>query len=523
MSAYLAEELCKLGIDDDAILEYCSGLLEDDTMDSEEKQEAIVGYLEAILEQDVTALVLQALALQSEAKTQRALETQKSAQMALSEALEKEKEELQRDAQSQVEKPKEMTLEERKQREKLIAVYEYRNAEIVERADGESEIVVRENKGAGAGGSGGGGAGGEEGILRNNNAQLVAEKEKLARDTSRTAHQKKALTLFEGICKGDRRALARGITLVESTRSDHRSDARELVSACARMPRPRSLRIGLTGTPGVGKSTFIEAFGMLLINKGHRVSVLAVDPSSARSGGSILGDKTRMQDLSVATDAYVRPSPSRGSLGGVARNTLDSIILTEASGFDICLVETVGVGQSETMVSDMVDMFILLLQPGSGDELQGVKRGIMELADLIIINKADGNLELPAKLTRAEITNALHLMIPRRKSWTPKCLRASAATGYNLERVWGSIEKYFEGLRESGEWDGLRAAQQEKWMWREVNHLLMGRINADEAVRAFAKSLEENVWSGEIPPGIAAERVVDKFLSSYILQKHEFK
>ncbi|KAJ1931730.1 hypothetical protein GGF37_007292, partial [Kickxella alabastrina] len=249
----------------------------------------------------------------------------------------------------------------------------------------------------------------------------------------------------------------------------------------------------------------------------------AVDPSSARSGGSILGDKTRMQDLSVATEAYVRPSPSRGSLGGVARNTLDSIILTEASGFDICLVETVGVGQSETMVSDMVDMFILLLQPGSGDELQGVKRGIMELADLIIINKADGNLELPAKLTRAEITNALHLMIPRRKSWTPKCLRASAATGYNLERVWGSIEKYFEGLRESGEWDGLRAAQQEKWMWREVNHLLMGRINADEAVRAFAKSLEENVRSGEIPPGIAAERVVDKFLSSYISQKHEFK
>ncbi|KAJ1937143.1 hypothetical protein GGF37_005325, partial [Kickxella alabastrina] len=224
MSAYLTEELCKLGVDDDAILEYCSGLLEDDTMDSEEKQEAIVGYLEAILEQDVTALVLQALALQSEAKTQRALETQKSAQMALSEALEKEKEELQRDAQSQVEKPKEMTLEERKQREKLIAAYEYHNAEIIERADGESEIV--------------------------------------------------ALALFEGIRKGDRRALARGITLVESTRSDHRSDARELVSACARMPRPRSLRIGLTGTPGVGKSTFIEAFGMLLINKGHRVSVL---------------------------------------------------------------------------------------------------------------------------------------------------------------------------------------------------------------------------------------------------------
>ncbi|KAJ1943333.1 hypothetical protein EC988_006259, partial [Linderina pennispora] len=274
-------------------------------------------------------------------------------------------------------------------------------------------------------------------------------------------------SLFEGIRNGDRASLARGITLVESTRRDHQKQARKLVSECIKLDRPRSLRIGLTGTPGVGKSTFIEKFGMMLINMGHRVSVLAVDPSSSRSGGSILGDKTRMQDLSVADGAYVRPSPNSGSLGGVARNTLDSIILTEAAGYDICLVETVGVGQSETMVADMVDMFILLLQPGSGDELQGVKRGIMELADLIIINKADGALEIPAKLTRTEITNALHLMIPRRKSWNPKVVRASAVTGFNLERVWSTIETYFKKLGESGEWDGLRAEQQEKWMWRE--------------------------------------------------------
>ncbi|KAJ1879808.1 hypothetical protein LPJ57_002630 [Coemansia sp. RSA 486] len=321
----------------------------------------------------------------------------------------------------------------------------------------------------------------------------------------------RALALFEGIVRGDRGSLSRGITLVESTRPDHRALARDLVSACARLQRPRSLRIGLTGTPGVGKSTFIEAFGMLLLDKGHR----AVDPSSSRSGGSILGDKTRMQDLSVAQNAYVRPSPSRGSLGGVARATMESIILTEASGYDICLVETVGVGQSETMVADMVDIFVLLLQPGSGDELQGVKRGIMELADLVIVNKADGALEIPAKLTRTEIANALHLMVPRRSSWSPKCIRASAVTGYNLDRVWSTIEKYFDGLRISGEWDKLRAGQQSKWMWREVHNLLMARINHDPGTRGFADTMAVNVADGSVPPGVAAEQIVDRFLDSH--------
>ncbi|KAJ1891554.1 hypothetical protein LPJ81_005724, partial [Coemansia sp. IMI 209127] len=274
--------------------------------------------------------------------------------------------------------------------------------------------------------------------------------------------------LFEGIKEGDRGSLSRGITLVESTRSDHREQARELVAACAQVAQPtRAMRIGLTGTPGVGKSTFIEAFGMMLVNKGHRVSVLAVDPSSKRSGGSVLGDKTRMQELSVAGGAYVRPSPSRGTLGGVARNTLDSIILAEASGYNVCLVETVGVGQSETMVSEMVDMFILLMQPGSGDELQGVKRGIMELADLVVINKADGALASAARQTRTHIMNALHLMVPRKATWTPKAIRASAVTGHNLDRVWDSIQRYFNVLDESGEWDALRREQQQRWMWRE--------------------------------------------------------
>ncbi|KAJ1836772.1 hypothetical protein LPJ73_007619, partial [Coemansia sp. RSA 2703] len=369
------------------------------------------------------------------------------------------------DAQEQVKQTtRELTAEERRQREKLISAYEYRSAEIVERADGEAELVVLRDDSKNAA---------DMGIERNSNAQVVAEKERLARESSRMAHQKKverekelleadrlrkekekrrtmkkekrriltgkAQALFEGITRGDRMSLARAITLVESSRADHRKQAGALVSACSRVQRPKTLRIGLTGTPGVGKSTFIESLGMLLLRKGHRVSVLAVDPSSARSGGSILGDKTRMQDLSVAEGAFVRPSPSRGSLGGVARNTMDSIILAEAAGFDVCLVETVGVGQSETMVADVVDMFILLLQPGSGDELQGVKRGIMELADLVVINKADGALELPAKLTRSEINNALHLMVPRRTAWAPKCLRASAVTGYNLERVWDTV------------------------------------------------------------------------------------
>ncbi|KAJ2516621.1 hypothetical protein GGI11_003399 [Coemansia sp. RSA 2049] len=325
-------------------------------------------------------------------------------------------------------------------------------------------------------------------------------------------------SLFAGIREGNRGSLSRGITLVESTRSDHREQARELVAACVREPQQkRAMRIGLTGTPGVGKSTFIEAFGMMLVGRGHRVSVMAVDPSSKRSGGSVLGDKTRMQRLSVADGAYVRPSPSRGTLGGVARNTLDSIILAEAGGYDVCLVETVGVGQSETMVSEMVDMFVLLMQPGSGDELQGVKRGIMELADLVVINKADGPLALPARQTRTDIMNALHLMVPRRSTWTPKAIRASATTGHNLDRIWDTVQRYFAMLDTTGQWDVLRTEQQQKWMWREVTSLLLGALERNPKTKEYSRTLEAEVSAGRLPPTVAAEQIVAAFLSSFEL------
>ncbi|KAJ2215753.1 hypothetical protein EV179_001977 [Coemansia sp. RSA 487] len=567
MSAYFEEKLWDLGIDDAAIIEYCTGILEDSTEDPEEKQEAILGYLEAVSDTDFSKVVQQAIAKLSEASAEKEKELQAEAKEKLGQALEAEKKELQEnsgDATGPVKK--QLTLEERRRREKLLSKYDHNDMEIVERPDGEAEIVYH----------GGGLEKPQDTAVRNSNVQMVLDKEKAQRENSRAAHQKKiekdkelqererlkkekemrrtmkkekrrilaaghrawiglcqhkpppsllqrrwitspkVQKLFEGIKEGNRGSLSRGITLVESTRSDHREQARELVAACARVTqRTRAMRIGLTGTPGVGKSTFIEAFGMMLVNKGHRVSVMAVDPSSKRSGGSVLGDKTRMQELSVADGAYVRPSPSRGTLGGVARNTLDSIILAEASGYDICLVETVGVGQSETMVSEMVDMFILLMQPGSGDELQGVKRGIMELADLVVINKADGALASAARQTRTYIMNALHLMIPRKATWTPKAIRASAVTGHNLDRVWDSIQRYFKVLDESGEWSALRREQQKKWMWREVTNLLLNWLEKNPETKEYSNMLEAEVASGRLPPAVAAEQIVTSFLNSF--------
>ncbi|KAJ2088204.1 hypothetical protein IW138_004376 [Coemansia sp. RSA 986] len=538
------KKLWDLGIDDAAIIEYCTGILEDSTEDPEEKQEAILGYLEAVSDTDFSKVVQQAIAKLSEASAEKEKELQAEAKEKLGQALEAEKKELQEnsgDATGPVKK--QLTLEERRRREKLLSKYDHNDMEIVERPDGEAEIVYH----------GGGLEKPQDTAVRNSNVQMVLDKEKAQRENSRAAHQKKiekdkelqererlkkekemrrtmkkekrrirwitspkVQKLFEGIKEGNRGSLSRGITLVESTRSDHREQARELVAACARVTqRTRAMRIGLTGTPGVGKSTFIEAFGMMLVNKGHRVSVMAVDPSSKRSGGSVLGDKTRMQELSVADGAYVRPSPSRGTLGGVARNTLDSIILAEASGYDICLVETVGVGQSETMVSEMVDMFILLMQPGSGDELQGVKRGIMELADLVVINKADGALASAARQTRTYIMNALHLMIPRKATWTPKAIRASAVTGHNLDRVWDSIQRYFKVLDESGEWSALRREQQKKWMWREVTNLLLNWLEKNPETKEYSNMLEAEVASGRLPPAVAAEQIVTSFLNSF--------
>ena len=266
--------------------------------------------------------------------------------------------------------------------------------------------------------------------------------------------------LHDPLLAGDRRALARAITLVESTRPDHRDRATALLDALAEDGR-QALRIGLSGTPGVGKSTFIEAFGTMLTGQGHRVAVLAVDPSSARTGGSILGDKTRMERLSRDPRAFIRPSPSATHLGGVARRTREAVALCEASGVDVVLIETVGVGQSETMVAGMCDLFVLLLAPAGGDELQGVKRGIMEIADLVLVNKADGELTATATRTVADHAGALRLLRkrPADPPGFPKALPVSAVTGDGLERAWSEMQALADWRRAEGHWDATRAAQ----------------------------------------------------------------
>ncbi|KRP25038.1 MAG: protein kinase, partial [SAR92 bacterium BACL16 MAG-120322-bin99] len=263
-------------------------------------------------------------------------------------------------------------------------------------------------------------------------------------------------SLAAAIKAGDRRALAKGITLVESTRSDHRQQAAELLETL--MPATgNSIRIGISGVPGVGKSTFIEAFGNLLLERGHRVAVLAVDPTSAVTGGSILGDKTRMETLAFAKNAFVRPSPAGKTLGGVTRRTRESLLLCEAAGFDVILVETVGVGQSETAVADMTDMFVLLLLPAGGDELQGIKRGIMELADLVLVNKADGEQTNSANQTMADYRSALHFMKSRFASWQPQVLACSSLKNSGIAEVWQEVESFRSTTTASGELQQHRA------------------------------------------------------------------
>lgn len=309
---------------------------------------------------------------------------------------------------------------------------------------------------------------------------------------------------------GNRRALARGITLVESTRSDHREAAQALLTALM-ADTGTSIRIGLSGAPGVGKSTFIEAFGTHLTAEGHKVAVLAVDPSSARTGGSILGDKTRMEELARNPDAFIRPSPSGGTLGGVARRTREAMLLTEAAGYDVVLIETVGVGQSETAVADMVDMFVLLLSPGGGDELQGIKRGIMELADLVVVNKADGDLEKAAKRAQGEYRAALHLMRPKSKHWTPRVLTASALTHKGLDAIWDQVVAYREAIDKAGEFEDNRAGQAKAWMWSEIDDRLLARFR--EANRDEVAKHEIAVTEGRMPPGRAARELLALFLA----------
>jgi len=324
-------------------------------------------------------------------------------------------------------------------------------------------------------------------------------------DPRMTVLPRTADTLTDRILAGERRALARAVTLVESTREDHRAEAAALLEALRGHGR-QALRIGLSGTPGVGKSTFIEAFGMALVEAGLNVAVLAVDPSSTRSGGSILGDKTRMERLSREKRAFIRPSPSLSHLGGVSRRTREAVALCEAADFDVILIETVGVGQSETMVAEMCDLFILLLAPAGGDELQGVKRGIMEMADMILVNKADGDLKPAATRTVADYAGALRLLRkrPQDPEGFPKALPVSAVTGDGLPEAWGDMQALAKWRKENGVWDRRRAEQAAHWFEEEVRSGLLSRLRSDPAIRDAMAAQAEAVAKGEVSPDAAA-------------------
>ena len=319
-------------------------------------------------------------------------------------------------------------------------------------------------------------------------------------------------SLASRLASGDRRALAKAITLIESTRPADRAAADALLEAI--LPQSGgAIRVGLSGTPGAGKSTFIEAFGTYLTAAGHKVAVLAVDPSSRRSGGSILGDKTRMERLSRDRNAFIRPSPAGEELGGVARRTREAILAVEAAGFDVVLVETVGVGQSETAVADMTDLFVLIHAPGGGDELQGVKRGIMELADMVVVNKADGDLLPAARRSAADLKGALHLMRPKHKGWTVPVLLVSALEEKGIAEVWAGIGEFRALLGESG----LKAARQEQalaWMAAALRDGLLAALAADEDIAKETQRLEADVSAGRMTPPAAAERLLARFLQT---------
>jgi LAO/AO transport system kinase len=315
-------------------------------------------------------------------------------------------------------------------------------------------------------------------------------------------------TLADDLRTGHRAALARAITLIESRRGDHQAAARDLVQALLH-ETGKAIRVGITGSPGVGKSTTIDALGMFLIERGHKVAVLAVDPSSARTGGSILGDKTRMARLSASDNAYIRPSPASGTLGGVAAKTREAMLLCEAAGFDVVLVETVGIGQSETAVCDMTDFFLALMLPGAGDELQGIKKGLVELADMIAVNKADGDNVKRANLAAGEYRGALHILTPRSEHWHPPVLTYSALTGTGIDTIWQKVLDHRTAMNASGEFDARRRDQQVKWMWSMFEQLTMARLRADASVRAKVKRIEAEVAAGRISPALAAEQIAE--------------
>jgi LAO/AO transport system kinase len=313
--------------------------------------------------------------------------------------------------------------------------------------------------------------------------------------------------LAERLLAGDRRALARAITLVESRHEADRAAADTLLQAI--LPHTgKAIRVGISGTPGVGKSSFIERFGLYLTSHARKVAVLAVDPSSTLSGGSILGDKTRMEQLGREASAFIRPSPSGGSLGGVARRTREAMLLTEAAGFDVVLVETVGVGQSETTVAEMVDIFLLLLAPAGGDDLQGIKRGIMELADLVVVNKADGDLLPKARLAAADYRMALHLMRPRHAEWQPQVQMVSALLNEGIDAVWAAIEDFRAKLERTGTFQAQRRRQAEGWLWRELQDGLLDWLKHDPAVAGELPRLQKAVGAGKATPHAAAKKIL---------------
>jgi len=320
-----------------------------------------------------------------------------------------------------------------------------------------------------------------------------------------TAHE-----LVDGVLSGDRAAVGRAVTLVESTKPDHRADARRLLDALA--PHAGGAqRVGVTGVPGVGKSTFIEALGSMLTAIGHRVAVLAVDPTSTVTGGSILGDKTRMPRLSNDPSAFVRPSPSAGTLGGVTRSTRETMMVLEAAGHDVVLVETVGIGQSETVVAAMVDFFLVLMLPGAGDELQGIKKGVLEMADLIAVNKADGDNVPAARTAVRDYSSALRLTHPTSPTWNPPVMTCSGQNGDGLEDLWGRIVDHRSVMTATGEWDDRRRAQRLAWMWSMVEDRLLDSLRADPAVLGLLMAAEAEVLDGLTTPSAAAERLLEAF------------
>ncbi|UAK31602.1 methylmalonyl Co-A mutase-associated GTPase MeaB [Nocardia asteroides] len=344
----------------------------------------------------------------------------------------------------------------------------------------------------------------------------MSEAGSAARDTPRVAARRTidVDALAAAVRANERAALARAITLVESTRADHRALAQQLLlkltpeAGSAAAP---SNRVGITGVPGVGKSTFIDALGMYLIAQGHRVAVLAVDPSSTRTGGSILGDKTRMARLSVERDAYIRPSPTAGTLGGVAKATRETIALLEAAGYDVILVETVGVGQSEVTVANMVDVFCFLTLARTGDQLQGIKKGVLELADVVAVNKADGKHEVEAKAAARELAGALRLIHPHDALWRPPVLTMSGLEGVGLDRFWNTVLEHRRVLTDAGEFDAQRRRQQVDWTWTMVHDQLLRRLADNPEVKAIRAQVEKQVRDGTLTAALAAEELLRAF------------